>query len=211
MDRALSDYRPIGDYAVIGNTHTAALIASDGSVDWCCLPHFDSGALFCRLLDTEQGGCFRVGPVGEYRARRRYVDGTAILETEFETLNGRLRLTDFMHSQRIARLRQRFSVDGLVRAHGVVRGRIRPAVGPDRTRCRRTSRQPSPGLQPLGADRGRVDPVAYISGGDLTPIVGAARATPIPTKPSTWRAPTARNTLSTARALPKRSRPPITS
>ena len=98
-------HRPIADYALIGNTHTAALIGPDGSIDWCCLPHFDSGAVFCRLLDLERGGSFRVGPVARFRSSRRYREGCAILETEFESDAGRLRLTDFMHSERIAKSR----------------------------------------------------------------------------------------------------------
>ncbi len=98
-------YRPIADYAIIGNTHSAALVAPDGAIDWCCLPHFDSGAVFCRLLDADRGGFFRVGPVGEYSASRHYRDGSAVLETEFTAANGRARVTDFMHSQRLAHSR----------------------------------------------------------------------------------------------------------
>jgi GH15 family glucan-1,4-alpha-glucosidase len=91
-------YRPIGDYAIIGNTFTAALVAPDGSIDWCCLPHFDSGAVFCRLLDARKGGSFGLGPVGPFNWRRRYLDGTAVLATEFEAASGRVRLTDCMPS-----------------------------------------------------------------------------------------------------------------
>lgn len=105
METTQRTYRPIADYALIGNTHSAALVASDGSIDWCCLPHFDSGAVFCRLLDAGRGGYFRLGPCGESRVSRRYVDGTAVLETEFETAQGRARVTDFMHSARIAHSR----------------------------------------------------------------------------------------------------------
>ncbi len=88
--------RPISDYGLIGNTFTAALVAPDGSIDWCCLPHFDSGAVFCRLLDTAQGGCFRVGPVEPCEAKRGYLDGSAVLVTEFRDDEGRVRLTDCM-------------------------------------------------------------------------------------------------------------------
>lgn len=89
-------YRPIADYAIIGDAHTAALVARDGSIDWCCLPHFDSPAAFCRLLDQRRGGWFRVGPAGPHRATREYIEGTNVLRTTFETGEGRLRLTDCM-------------------------------------------------------------------------------------------------------------------
>lgn len=105
MTRVRPAYPPIADYAIIGNTHSAALVGSDGSIDWCCLPHFDSGAVFCRLLDVDKGGFFRVGPVDSHTSSRRYRDGTAVLETEFATDRGRVRLIDFMHSQRIAHSR----------------------------------------------------------------------------------------------------------
>ncbi len=98
-------YRPIADYALIGNTHSAALIATDGSIDWCCLPHFDSGAVFCRLLDADCGGFFRVGPTKGQCVSRRYLDGTAVLETDFSAAGGSARITDAMHSARIAHSR----------------------------------------------------------------------------------------------------------
>jgi len=89
-------YRPIGEYALIGDTHTAALIASDGSIDWCCWPHFDSPAVFCRLLDASQGGWCRVGPTGQATVSRSYVGMTNVLATTFITDSGRLRVTDLM-------------------------------------------------------------------------------------------------------------------
>jgi alpha,alpha-trehalase len=98
-------YRPLSDYALVGNTHSAALVATDGSIDWCCLPHFDSGAVFCRLLDSRKGGHMRVAPAAEHRVSRRYLDGTAVLETRFATAAGEICLTDFMHTHRIAHSR----------------------------------------------------------------------------------------------------------
>ncbi|MGH7530311.1 MAG: glycoside hydrolase family 15 protein [Gemmatimonadales bacterium] len=97
--------RLIADYALIGNTHSAALVGSDGSIDWCCLPHFDSGAVFCRILDATRGGYFRIGPSGKGHARRRYTPDTAVLETDFETDGGRVRLTDFMPAPRLVQSR----------------------------------------------------------------------------------------------------------
>lgn len=96
----LRGYRPIADYAIIGDAHTAALVARDGSIDWCCLPHFDSPAVLCRLLDERRGGWFRVGPAGSHRTTRDYLEGTNVLRTTFETGNGRVRLIDCMPIER---------------------------------------------------------------------------------------------------------------
>jgi len=94
-------YRPIGDYALIGDAHTAALVARDGSIDWCCWPRFDSPAIFCRLLDARKGGWFRVGATGEHKAARSYIHSTNVLATTFETDAGKFRLTDFMPVERL--------------------------------------------------------------------------------------------------------------
>ena len=88
---------PIEQYALIGDCHTAALVGSDGSIDWLCVPRFDSGACFAALLGAPEHGRWRIGPSGKITAvRRKYREGTLILETEFETAEGRARLTDFM-------------------------------------------------------------------------------------------------------------------
>ncbi|MGH2461487.1 MAG: glycoside hydrolase family 15 protein, partial [Chloroflexota bacterium] len=89
-------YRPVADYAMIGNTRTVALVARDGSIDWCCWPRFDSSAVFCRLLDADKGGSFQVAPVGPSRATRAYLGPTNVLATTFQTDAGQIRLTDFM-------------------------------------------------------------------------------------------------------------------
>lgn len=89
-------YRPIGDYALIGDAHTAALVATDGSIDWLCWPHFDDPAVFCRLLDAQRGGWFRVGPVGEHAVSRTYAGDTNVLTTTFRSSGGAVRLTDLM-------------------------------------------------------------------------------------------------------------------
>jgi GH15 family glucan-1,4-alpha-glucosidase len=94
-------YRPIGDYALIGDAHTAALVARDGSIDWCSWPRFDSPAIFCRLLDARRGGWFRVGVCGEHNVARSYVNSTNVLTTTFETGEGKFRLTDFMPVERL--------------------------------------------------------------------------------------------------------------
>src|SRR5438093_9963881 len=85
---------PIADYALISDCHSAALVSRDGSVDWCCFDRFDARPVFARLLDWSRGGHFRIGPRPPYRATRRYLPGTNILETRFETDRGSLVLTD---------------------------------------------------------------------------------------------------------------------
>jgi GH15 family glucan-1,4-alpha-glucosidase len=92
-------YQPIADYAIIGDAHTAALIARDGSIDWCCWPRFDSDAVFCRLLDAVRGGFMQVCPAGRWESHRAYLDDTNVLQTSFETDSGRMRITDFMPVQ----------------------------------------------------------------------------------------------------------------
>ena len=87
----------IEDYALIGDTHTAALVGRDGSVDWLCLPRFDSPACFAALLGTPDNGRWLLAPAGaSRRVTRHYRGETLILETEFETEDGVVRLIDFM-------------------------------------------------------------------------------------------------------------------
>ncbi|HUM13367.1 MAG TPA: glycoside hydrolase family 15 protein [Myxococcaceae bacterium] len=87
----------IEDYAVLGDMQTTALVGRDGSIDWLCLPRFDSGACFAALLGDADHGRWRLGPVEPASAtHRRYRPSTLILETDFETRGGRMRITDFM-------------------------------------------------------------------------------------------------------------------
>jgi len=90
------DYRPIEDYALIGDRITTALVSKDGSIDWACFPHMDSPSVFAKILDSRIGGYWQIRPSGKFSSRRRYEDDTAILETLFTTPGGEARLTDFM-------------------------------------------------------------------------------------------------------------------
>jgi len=88
---------PIEDYALIGDGHTAALVGRDGSIDWMCLPRFDSAACFAALLGDPQHGRWSIAPIADVRAvQRRYREGTLILETDFETDEGVVRVIDAM-------------------------------------------------------------------------------------------------------------------
>jgi alpha,alpha-trehalase len=89
------DSLPIGDYALLSDCRSAALVSSHGSVDWLCCPRFDGPSVFCRLLDPA-GGHFAIHPAGEFRASRRYLDQTMVLETAFTAQSGAAVLTDAM-------------------------------------------------------------------------------------------------------------------
>src|SRR5215467_5354463 len=110
----------IEDYAVLGDTQTAALVGRNGSIDWLCLPRFDSGACFAALLGEARHGRWIMSPAGQTAPpRRRYRPGTLILETEFETDGGVVRLIDFMppRDQRPDVVRLVEGVHGQARVH----------------------------------------------------------------------------------------------
>jgi GH15 family glucan-1,4-alpha-glucosidase len=90
------EYPPIGDYALIGDCHSAALVGRDGSIDWCCLPRFDSGSAFGRLLDRRRGGHCAIQPAGEatWESARSYLDDTLVLETTLAGPTGEAKLID---------------------------------------------------------------------------------------------------------------------
>jgi GH15 family glucan-1,4-alpha-glucosidase len=115
-------YRPIQDYGVIGNMRTVALISVDGSIDWCCFPHFDSPSLFGALLDHEKGGCFKIGPRDEHvRSKQFYWPDTNVLVTRFMSPDGVAEIEDFMPAGVAAAPEWH---EQLVRRVRVVRGRV---------------------------------------------------------------------------------------
>lgn len=94
---ATTSSKPIEDYAFIGDLHTGALVASDGAIDWLCLPRFDSPACFAALLGSPENGCWTLAPEGAGRCtERRYRGDTMVLETSWTTAQGEVRVLDFM-------------------------------------------------------------------------------------------------------------------
>ncbi len=90
-------YQPIQDYGLIGDTHSAALVGMDGSIDWLCFPHFDSPSVFAAILDDEKGGRFKIAPASEGAARKQlYWPDTNILITRFFTPDGVGEVIDYM-------------------------------------------------------------------------------------------------------------------
>jgi len=91
-------YPPIGDYALIGDCHATALISRQASVDWCCLPRFDSASVFGRILDWDRGGHCQIEPAEPgYRSSRAYLPDTLVLTTTFSVPGGEARLTRLLH------------------------------------------------------------------------------------------------------------------
>jgi GH15 family glucan-1,4-alpha-glucosidase len=133
---ATRTYHPINAYGVIGDCHSVVLVAPDGSVDWGCLPDFDSPAIFCRLLDAERGGYFQIAPTeGTIPGTQRYLRESNVLQTKFASISGEVVLTDFMPVETLnawpdqdlrntSWTRQDDSFHGLVRAVECTRGEM---------------------------------------------------------------------------------------
>src|SRR5437764_13800758 len=93
----------IEDYGMVGDLQTAALISSDGSIDWLCFPHFDSEACFAALLGTVENGRWRLAPRGDcWSGGRRYREDTLILEADWENVTGAVRVIDYLPTSRPA-------------------------------------------------------------------------------------------------------------
>ncbi|HZD16816.1 MAG TPA: glycoside hydrolase family 15 protein, partial [Actinomycetota bacterium] len=122
-------YPPIADHGMIGDCHTAALIRSDGTIDWCCLPRFDSASVFGCLLDAAKGGGWSLEATGDRRTvRRRYLDDSLVLETAVETSDGAARIIDFFPMRVGGRRRPRRMLMRIVEGiRGSVRFRTRLA------------------------------------------------------------------------------------
>jgi GH15 family glucan-1,4-alpha-glucosidase len=91
-----SSYPDIGDYAVIGDCRTAALVSKYGCIDWLCWPRFDSPSIFAALLDRERGGYWKIAPAGPFSVEREYLEGSNVLQTTFQTSSGAIALLDLM-------------------------------------------------------------------------------------------------------------------
>ncbi|MFQ5879525.1 MAG: glycoside hydrolase family 15 protein [Dehalococcoidia bacterium] len=89
-------YRPLSEYAVVGDMHSAALVGLNGSIDWLCFPRFGSPWVFGAILDHDMGGRFQIAPAQHYHASQRYLSNSNVLETVFTTATGTLTLIDFM-------------------------------------------------------------------------------------------------------------------
>ncbi len=175
---------PIEDYALIGDRGTAALVGRDGSIDWLCLPRFDSPACFAALLGDEDNGRWLLSPVGEFEVERAYIGETALLETTFTTADGAVTLLDVMPTSdgRHDLVRRLTGLRGTVqmRHEWVVRldyGKVRPWVtrqaggsgheaivavaGPDKVLLRGTR-------LPVAADGRHTDEFCVQAGDELT-------------------------------------------
>ena len=177
-------YAPIGDYAIIGDCHTAALVGRDGSIDWYCPGRFDAAAVFCRLLDAQRGGAFRIGPARTAQAsiRRRYRGPTNILETTFEVGGGVVRLTDFMPVHARGHHRRGYDVGTAHRVLRLVEG-VRGEVDlelsfcPSFDFCRSSTRLEVVPGQGVVASGGRECLALACPGVELEADDGGARAT----------------------------------
>ena len=119
----------IEDYGLIGDMQSAALVGRNGSIDWLCLPRFDSASCFSAVLGDERHGRWLLAPAGEIRsASRRYRPGTLVLETDFEVADGAVRVIDFMPRRGGGPPRVMRIVEGL---RGSVPMRMELALRPD--------------------------------------------------------------------------------
>ena len=115
-------YKPIESYGVIGDLHTVALVGMDGSIDWCCLPHFDSPSVFGAILDEQKGGFFKIASLHEAQHKQMYLPDSNVLVTRFLSPDGVGEVIDFMPVQDPSRAKKAHQIVRVVRA---VRGAVR--------------------------------------------------------------------------------------
>ena len=113
-------YKPIESYGVIGDLHTVALVSMDGSIDWCCLPQFDSPSIFAAILDEHKGGFFKIASLYEAQHKQMYLPDSNVLLTRFLSPEGVGEVVDFMPVQDPSRGKKTHQIVRVVRA---VRGR----------------------------------------------------------------------------------------
>ena len=146
------EYQPIEHYGIIGNMRTAALVGMNGSIDWLCLPHFDSPSVFAAILDDRKGGRFRIAPAGEdFRNKQFYWPDTNILVTRFLHADGIGEIEDYMPVGGAGT-----APDELVRRVRVVRGTVSlPSGVPPclRLRPRAPTSPPRPSTAPASTGR----------------------------------------------------------
>ena len=115
-------YKPIESYGVIGDLHTVALVGMDGSIDWCCLPHFDSPSIFAAILDERKGGFFKIASLYEAQHKQMYLPDSNVLVTRFLSPEGVGEVVDFMPVEDPGRGKKTHQIVRVVRA---VRGSVR--------------------------------------------------------------------------------------
>ncbi len=126
------EYPPLADYALIGDCHSAALISRQGSIDWCCLPRFDSDSCFGRILDWDNGGYFQIRPAGRFSTRREYLEKSLVLVTTFRSGSGEARLIDFFAMRPGGRQRPRREIVRIIEGvSGTLRMNVRFVPRPD--------------------------------------------------------------------------------
>src|SRR5215211_485491 len=115
-------YQPIENYGIIGDLHSVALVGLDGSIDWLCLPHFDSPSVFAAILDDEKGGRFKIAPTSDGVTRKQlYWPDTNVLVTRFFSPDGVTEIIDYMPIDASANGHGRHE---LIRRVEVVRGEM---------------------------------------------------------------------------------------
>ncbi|EYF06372.1 glycoside hydrolase family 15 protein [Chondromyces apiculatus] len=117
-------YKPIESYGVIGDMHSIALVGMDGSIDWCCLPHFDSPSIFAAILDSEKGGHFQIVATHEASFKQMYLPDTNVLLTRFLGADGVGEVCDFMPVHRDQSGNYKHGMHQIVRIVRAVRGKV---------------------------------------------------------------------------------------